>query len=474
MMNARFFASRSLVLALLVFNSIAYATLPMAAASGDVPSLAPMLKEVMPSIVNITIVRKVHTVIDTSSPQPQPKTQNNLSLGSGVIVDAKQGYILTNNHLVRNAQSISVNLSDGHKIKAKLIGADAPSDLAVLQITADKLQAIRFGDSAKVQVGDFVTTIGNPFGFSQTVTSGIVSALGRNNISPDGQQGYENFIQTDAPINPGNSGGALVNMQGELIGINTAIFALNGGNLGIGFAIPSNMARSIMVQLIKYGRMQRGMLGILVQNVSDELATAMNIQVKEGAIVSHVSSYSPADAAGLKVGDLIYSVNHTKIEDATMVRNIIGLLRYGSVIQLNIIRQGKHQIISVRSADPKVVEQKLRQDDKFLFGVALQPFDQERPLLGRVHGVQVVSILENTPSWRAQLLPGDVILSVDQQPVTSISELRQIVNESKKKYLLLHVQRNQSGLFIPIKSYIDHIAADSEDTKSQDEDEDDA
>ena len=335
------------------------ASVPVKVSGQRLPSLAPMLEKVMPSVVNIYVTLN-NTAIQAGqqSQRKQPRNRQvkpTSSLGSGVIVDATKGYIVTNNHLTRNAKVISVNLKDGRKFKAKLIGRDALSDIAVLQIEADNLRAIHFANSDQVRVGDFVTAIGNPFGLNQSVTSGIVSALKRTGLAIEGARGYENFIQIDAPINPGNSGGALVNLRGELIGINTAIFSpgMVGGNIGIGFAIPSNMAYRVLQQLIKYGSMQRGMVGMLVQDFTTELSEAFGQAHQKGAIVTQVTSYSPAAQAGLRVGDVIRAVNGTVIDHSMMVRNIIGLLRAGSEVRLDIARGKDKLVIELHSVEPK-------------------------------------------------------------------------------------------------------------------------
>ncbi len=437
----------------------AQAAVPTTLISNGAPSLAPMLHKVMPSVVNIyiTLNENAKTTDETAAPDKRLPQQGNpfAALGSGVIVDAKQGYIITNNHLTRNAKSISVNLSDGRKFTADLIGSDALSDIAVLHIKADKLQSIEFANSDKVQVGDFVTAIGNPFGLSQTVTSGIVSALQRTGLEIEGPRSYENFIQIDASINPGNSGGALVNLQGELIGINTAIFSptANGGNVGIGFAIPSNMVYSVMTQLIKYGRMQRGMVGMLVQDYTSELADAFHQPQQKGAIVTQITARSPAEKAGLQVGDVIYAVNAAPIENSIMVRNSIGLVRAGGIIDLDVQRGGKSVHLKIKSANPKVIESSLRKADRFLFGLGLQTFNQDVPLQGQIKGVQIVSLAPNTPGWTARLVLGDVIVSANQQTVESVETLRHIAAEANGQNLLLNVKRGSGALFVVVKSY---------------------
>lgn len=419
-------------------------------------SLAPMLERAMPSVVNINIRGEVGddenllnmpgpVSDDEGSNAPRRKFE---SLGSGVIMDAGHGYIATNAHLLRKANVITVKLGDGRSFKAKLIGLDAPSDLAVIQIHADNLHALPFADSDKLRVGDFVAAIGNPFGLNQTVTSGIISGLQRNDLRIEG---YENFIQTDAPINPGNSGGALVNMKGELIGINTAILTPMGGNIGISFAIPTNMAKSVTEQLIQYGTVRRGLMGVLVQNLTPELATAFHIPYSQGAVVTLITPGSPAEKAGFQVGDIIQDVNGMAIKDSNQVRNIVGLLRAGSSLKIKVLRQNKTMNLSLETADPKAYQQESEAKYPFLFGVALRDFDEQTASGRDIRGVEVVNLSQNSAAFAGGLgiHPGDVILSANQQPVKSVTELKQIAQKSSDQ-LLLNVLRQGGALFVVI------------------------
>ncbi|HFD13635.1 MAG TPA: Do family serine endopeptidase, partial [Crenotrichaceae bacterium] len=348
-----------LTLFLIVYSMTTSAALPLLLNDNGRPTLAPMLEQVMPAVVNISTQSQVKVKQNPllndpffrrffNIPElPQKKTRQ--SLGSGVIVNAKKGYILTNNHVIANADKITVTLHDKRHFEAKVIGFDPESDLAVVQIEAKNLSELTMANSSTLQVGDFVVAIGNPFGLEQTVTSGIISALGRSGL---GIEGYENFIQTDASINPGNSGGALVDLNGQLIGINTAIIGA-GGSVGIGFAIPSDMAHDIMTQLIQYGEVHRGRLGVTAQDLTHELAEALGIEGYSGSVIAQVGENSPADKGGLKVGDVVTAVNGKPVHRAAQLRNAIGLLRVGSKVSIDIIRNGKRKSISITIEEPK-------------------------------------------------------------------------------------------------------------------------
>lgn len=311
-------------------------------------SLAPMLERVLPAVVNISTQSTVRLRRNPLLDDPffrrffglpeMPSERRTQSLGSGVIIDASEGLILTNHHVVDGADEITVTLRDRRSLPAKLVGADPDTDLALLKIEADGLVALQLADSDRLRVGDFVVAIGNPFGLGQTVTYGIVSALGRTGL---GIEGYENFIQTDAPINPGNSGGALVTLEGDLVGINTAIVGPSGGNVGIGFAIPTNMARAIVAQLKEHGKVQRGQLGVLVQDLTPELSAAFNLEHGQGAVITRVLPGSPAEKAGLKAGDVVIEVDGRPIRSASDLRNRIGLVPLGKRVQLHVLRDGK-------------------------------------------------------------------------------------------------------------------------------------
>jgi len=343
-----------LALSLLALAPLAARAAGIAAVAGDmpIPSLAPMIRKVSPAVVNVATRGTVH---ESGAQNPllqdpffrrffdvppgnTPREHLFRSAGSGVIFDARNGYIVTNAHVVENASEITVTLKDGRDLKAELVGSDQPSDIAVLKVSADGLSQMPLGDSSHLEVGDFVVAIGNPFGLQHTVTSGIVSGLSRTGINPDG---YEDFIQTDASINPGNSGGALVNLRGELIGINAEILSSNGGSMGIGFAIPVNMVRSVVDQLEKYGAVRRGQLGVSLYPVTPDIAHSLGLAGAVGALVSQVLAGSPADKAGMRVGDVVTSVNGQPLKSNSELRNAIGLLRVGDRIEIGLVRDGR-------------------------------------------------------------------------------------------------------------------------------------
>ncbi|KAA0580464.1 Do family serine endopeptidase [Azospirillum sp. B21] len=335
--------------------SPAAAALPLGAVGGG--TIAPMLEQVTPAVVNISVLSQAPQAENPllrdpffrrffNLPDQMPQGRPQVSAGSGVIVDAANGYVVTNSHVVENAQEIAVTLKDRRRLRAKLIGRDAATDIALLQIKAESLTALPLGDSDRAKVGDFVVAIGNPFGLGQTVTSGIVSALGRSGLKIEG---YEDFIQTDASINPGNSGGALVNFQGELIGINTAIIGPAGGSVGIGFAVPVTIVRSVMEQLREYGEVRRGRLGVAIQDLTPDLAESLNLKGDEGALIAKIERGSPADSGGLRSGDVVVAVDGRAIRSATDFRNRIGLLRVGTPVQLTVVRGGGQKSVTVRT-----------------------------------------------------------------------------------------------------------------------------
>lgn len=431
-----------------------FATVPPAVLSQS-NTIAPMLKNVMPAVVNIVTQGELpfpndpflrHQLKEMNQGK-MPKDNRFASVGSGVILDAQRGLIVTNAHVVSLAKFILVTLNDGRHYPAKKIGADNSTDIAVIQIAANHLSTIPLGDPNRLKVGDFVAAVGSPFGLNQTVTSGIVSGLHRSDL---GIEGLENFIQTDAPINMGNSGGALVNMQGELVGINTALISNNGGNIGIGFAIPSNMVKSIVQQLLKFGKVHRGLMGILVQTLTPDLAEAFKMPGTKGAIVSQVLPFSPADAAGIKVGDIITSINNEVVDSNDDVHNIVGLVRIGESIDLDLLRDGKSLRFTIKTGNPKASEIKRRSNDPYLYGVRLREVSEWLPNQGNIKGIKIINLEDYSPASLSGLIPGDIITSANHEPVFSIEQLEKVAHQSKNG-LLLNIIRDQGAGFIVIK-----------------------
>ena len=442
-----------ILLALLLSFTTAYAELPNHIDGQPLPTLAPMLERTTPSVVNISTTGKV-VVRDPFFDDPffrrffdapqQPRERRTTGLGSGVIIDAKNGYVITNSHVIDKAQDIVVTLENGQRFDAKVIGKDPGADIAVIQIDAENLNEISLGDSDVLRQGDFVVAIGNPFGLGQTVTSGIVSALGRSGL---GIESYEDFIQTDASINPGNSGGALVNLRGELIGINTAIYGPSGGNVGIGFAIPMNMAKKITEQLIEYGEVKRGRLGFSAQDLTPELAKAFGIERNKGVVVARVEADSPADNAGMKVGDVIVKVNGKEVISSSHVRNEIGLLRIGSRVKIEVLRNGKPQTLTATVEDQITNSIKGVKLSKRLAGAELGEVREETSR-GSISGIEVLSAKGKAAS--SGLRKGDIILSVNKKRVKSISDMQAAIKRNADA-TLLNIQRDSRGLFLLIR-----------------------
>jgi serine protease Do/serine protease DegQ len=430
------------------------AALPPVIGETALPTLAPMIKKVSPAVVNIATRGTIrergqqNPLLDDPffrrffdvPPDTGPRERPFQSAGSGVIFDAKAGYILTNAHVVENATEITVTLQDGRDVKAEVLGSDAPSDVAVLKVKPEGLSQIALGDSAKVEVGDFVVAIGNPFGLQHTVTSGIISGLSRSGINPDG---YEDFIQTDASINPGNSGGALVNLRGELIGINTAILSRSGGNIGIGFAIPVNMARSVMEQLIKFGSVKRGQLGVSMYTVTPDIAHSLGLNSAVGALVSQVVEGSPAEKAGIRTGDVITSVNGQPVKSNSELRNSIGLRRVGDKVDIGLVRDGKPLKVTAVIADTATeAPGGAASIHKSFEGATLS----DAPEAG---GALVRSVESGSAAAQAGLRAEDVIVGANRGRVGSVRELRERAKGAA--VLVLEVRRGNTVLLVPLR-----------------------
>jgi Do/DeqQ family serine protease len=364
-------------------------------------------------------------------------------LGSGVIIDAKKGYVVTNNHVVDNADEIIVKLTDGREFKAKKLGADDQSDIALLKIDPDALTAMPLANSDELRVGDFVVAIGNPFGLNQTVTSGIVSALGRSGLNIGG---YENFIQTDAAINRGNSGGALVSLRGELVGINTAIFGPNGGNVGIGFAIPSNMMKSLVDQIIEFGEVRRGLLGIMGQDIDSGLADAMNLDVNQGAFVSEVSPESAAEKGGIQAGDIITEINGRSVVSFQELRAKVASRGAGAELELTVLRKGKREKINVVLGDATQNVVIAKEIHPALEGATLT---NGRTAQGD-NGIVISELESRSPATRIGLQDDDVIIGINRKKVDTIVQLRTEL-EAAKGVIALNVKRGISSLYLVIR-----------------------
>ncbi len=443
-------------LALLSYSAVG--ALPQSADGQDIPSLAPMVEKATPAVVNIATEGHVELRSNPLFNDPffrrffnfreQPRHRRTQSLGSGVIVDAGRGLIMTNNHVIANADQIMVKLRDGRVFKAELVGTDPDTDVAVVKIPADKLTALPLADSEKLRVGDFVVAIGNPFGLGQTVTSGIVSALARSGL---GITGYEDLIQTDASINPGNSGGALVNLRGELVGINTAIYSQTGSNIGIGFAIPVNMASQIMEQLVEHGEVQRGFLGAQLQDLDGELAEAFGLPITEGAVLVNIVRGSPAEEAGLKPGDVVTHINGRRVASAADLRNQVGITRVGVKIDLTYLRDAESRQVSIIVAEREEVSATGPQfGNKRLAGTTFGEIPEDSPAYGRVTGVMAFAIERDSLAWAGGLREGDIVTSVNRQPIVSVPIFLQVVNQIKGQ-LLLRVLRGRQAAFIIIE-----------------------
>lgn len=414
------------------------------------PSLAPMLEKSMPAVVNISTTKNVQ---QRESPLlkdpflrhffqlPKQQRQQKNSLGSGVIIDKNNGYVLTNNHVIDKADKIMVTLRDGRQLNATLLGTDPEADVAVIQIPAEHLTELPIADSNQLRVGDFVVAIGNPFGLGQTVTSGIISALGRTGL---GIEGYEDFIQTDASINPGNSGGALVNLRGEFIGMNTAILAPSGGNVGIGFAIPSNMAITLKKILVKHGEVKRGLLGVTTQDLSTDLVKAFDLKNTQGAVVSRVENGSAADIAGIETGDIIIALNNRQVKNSSQIRNVIGLMQIGDKITIGLVRDAEDKTVTAIIGQPLQAEILGAKLHRTLKDTLLTATNKKQP-----EGVLFAKIAQHSYAWRSGLRAGDIIVSANRYRVRNVEQLAQVIDP--RRALVINIQRGSEAFYLVLK-----------------------
>jgi serine protease Do/serine protease DegQ len=445
-----------LIITALISSSItivslpSYAAIPLSIAGQTLPSLAPMLEKSTPAVVLIS-VKGTHEVKQQApdsfkfffgDPRREPsKGRQFRGLGSGVIINAKEGYLVTNNHVVAEADEILITLKDGRQLTAKKIGADEASDIALLQIEAEDLIEMKFSDSDNLRVGDFAVAIGSPFGLGQTVTSGIVSALGRSGLNIEN---YEDFIQTDAAINSGNSGGALVNLRGELIGINTAIVGPNGGNVGIGFAIPSNMVQNLVTQIIEFGEVRRGVLGVSGRSVNSDIAEAMELSTIQGGFIEQVTPDSAASQAGIKAGDVITHVDGKSIRSFSELRGKIGSIGAGKVVKLTVVRGNDKPIIY--SVTLK------RADNTNISAANIHPMLQGSKLENSTQGPGVIvsSVAPNSPALFIGLKPDDIIIGINRRGIKNLAELRKTLKEQTGVFAL-NIVRGNRNLYLMVR-----------------------
>lgn len=441
----------------LALSATSHAVLPHVNTDGKpFPSLAPMLKDVNPAVVNIStysthrnsynpllndpFFRHFFNLPDQRQLEQQPQKRQQ-SAGSGVIVDGEKGMVMTNFHVIKGADEIQVALIDGRNYRAKLLGSDPELDIAIVKIDAEALSDIPIANSNRLEVGDFVVAIGNPFGLGQTVTTGVVSALGRSGL---GIEGYENFIQTDASINPGNSGGALVNLKGELVGINTAIISPAGGNVGIGFAIPTNMAKASMAQIIRHGEVRRGQIGVGIQDITPDLRQAFKLKNgQRGVLITEIAKGSPAEKAGLSSGDIILEVNGQTTTSTAQLRSQIGMKAIGERVELKVLHNGKTRQLKIKVGKPQTLAATEHTSHPLLEGAQLHNSPDGQ-------GVQVANLAPNSRAAYSGLRPGDIIIAANKQRVNNLESLQRALQKSASS-VLLQINRNGSSLFTVIR-----------------------
>ena len=437
----RVLTSNCLVAAVTLFATSLTVAQPLPDVRG-LPTLAPLVNEVTPAVVNISVITRSPLEANPLFADPffrrffnlpdRPQWQEQAA-GSGVIVDAARGYVITNHHVIRNAEQVVVTLKDRRQLPAKLVGTDPGTDIAVLQIEAKGLSAIRIGDSDALQVGDYVIAIGNPFGIGQTVTSGIVSALGRSGLSPEG---FEDFIQTDASINPGNSGGALVNLRGELVGINSAIIGPSGGNVGIGFAVPSNMARAVLAQIARFGEVRRGRLGIDMVDLTPDIAKKLGVNAAEGVVIAGVQAGSPAEKAGLRERDVVVALGSRPVRAAAEMRARLGLTPVGEEIELRVLRGSESRVIRTRIAPPQEAAEGEARSVPELPGMSVVAIERGSPLYQQLRGggLVVSAVEQASRAWQAGFRPGDILYAVNRRRVQTLAEFQKAAGGAKGGY----------------------------------------
>ncbi len=432
-------------------------------------TMAPLLERVTPAVVSIDVSSKAKAQPEMpegfkgneelferffGGRMPQQQNRQRRGLGSGVIVDARKGLIITNHHVIKDADEITVTLEDKRELKAELVGSDPKTDIAVIKISARGLTDLKFARASDVKVGDYVIAVGNPFGLSHSVTSGIVSAMGRDRGAGDN---YQDFIQTDASINPGNSGGALVNSKGELIGINAAIVTRSGGNQGIGFAVPTNIVQGVMRQLVSYGEVRRGRIGISIRDISPDLKEALGLSTLNGALVNHVVKDSPADKAGLEEGDIVIGFNGGNIRDASDIRNAVGLVEPGEKADITYLRNGKRRTTRISVAEfeeeSEVLEAEAAADIPALesfSGASISDIPEDLELRGGDEGIYVAGVERGSKAERAGLRKGDIIRAVNREDVADLEDFEDAI-DGRSGPFALSVERNGSNIFIAVK-----------------------